>query len=101
MERCQRGLLAHLGKVMVAQAALGFESLSLRQIHGSKDNDMYKKNSLGEKFEMLKFLVMLFCCGLMMLVLLGAGARLSIAAFDAAINGVCFVFRTISQVFSC
>ena len=61
---------------------------------------MYKKNSLSEKFEMLKFLVMMAACGFMMLVLLGAGAKLSIAAFDAAMSGVCFVFRTIGQVFS-
>lgn len=60
---------------------------------------MYKKNSLSEKFELLKFLFMMVACGFMMLVLLGAGAKLSIAAFDAAINAVSFVFQTIGQVF--
>lgn len=73
--------MAHLGKVMVAQAALGFESLSLRQLL-----TMFMRKVLMEKLGLVGFGVWVLGAGYLGLAFAGAGIRLSLWAWDSLLN---------------
>lgn len=53
-----------------------------------------KKSGWTPAIEMFQFVAMVIGCVFFFLVLVGAGAKLSIAAFDLLIDSVCYLART-------